>query len=768
LQTFVATLCPAVPLAALAALHLARKRLQDLGVSVRNTQAVENTGKATTFLVEKSVLVSEKDTAASFLVAAPKEGDYPTFEKTLTKNKKLLALTAEKPMAKRYLECLGLCNSLTKVGDKIYGRGDEAEMLAQTGFELNNKIKGRNEMERYFSCTADGFSAKHTVRRFLTGATHAKSAKGVVVANAENELCVYVRGDPFDVEPLCAKNTVPYNFAQTVSRLASKGLKVSALAFKPVREEESAAAAETLEKDLVFAGLYCANSCMAEEVSAAVEESSRKARLVLVSDACVFSTLFAARGSGVVPTHTPILTGRTELVNNVETLVWSELSKKKTENLDVSEVAEPFKFIDVELISEKYLLNYDGVLALTGSALKVLILSYSSEALQAVLQKCSIYGECAEEEKTELVRALQAAEGAVGYVHDGFGSAGVQKAADVALCLRHTKLQASASLSADRGSLATLSLVLRHARAALDNQHKNFAFLAFFLALRTAALAFLVYRRTLFATSQLIFLDFAILLGFAYIQSGYAPPTPTETFRTQPLLSRKFFLALAPQTTFALTVLLLAGFLMSKTKFYEPPLRMVRDNDRAPSPDAYFFFDPFVLFITASFLCLFAIFAANSGNFLRKQVNWKIALFTYWFALGCLLTLLLFRLSKLPLVFQATRLFRIPILFGFERIIALVLVFAVLGFFLIRKFFSRPVEAKAEQRSFAHKAELSLVDRHSEEHSCADKKTKSNHSLTHNTAKPTKKTAKPKKPKTKTDAPDAREKKIKIRSKYTA
>lgn len=715
-RTIALALCPVAPLAISLAFARARSRLRGKGFRVMRSEDIALVGEAKLFLVEQNATGEDPEKCAGFLLATPKESDYPSFEKLISKRSKLQAVATDSPSARRYIEALGLCNTLTKAGDVIYGSPIEAEMLKQTPFTLHNHVHERSEVERYFSCKTEGFSSRYVALRFLT---KDKDCKGVVVKNAEGATTLFTHGEPFAVESMCLKKTVPYNFSQTVSRLATKGLRVTALAYRAIAAEENAQEVK-LEKDLVFAGLYCSSAAAPPELSSAVADTMTNADVLLASDNCLFAAVFAARRSGIILPSTRVLACRTELVNNVETLICAELSKKSKEVGENSSLHEPLNFVDLDMISEDTFTGFDGIVAVTGPALNLILATFSPEGKRAVLTKCKVFGALRLEDRPVILENLREFVGPAGYVFEQSAPATTVRSAHVSVALGASDQQSAAFCSKTK-SIEELATIVKHSRAALANKRKLASFVLVYLTLRLVGLVVLTFKHASFPNAQVFFLDIFVLLGLALFQSDCLGFVPERESRHHAIYSKQFFMALAPQAVFFVVITIFSVALMAKTKFYDVPMAVYGKNEIAHRPDKHFFYDPYLLFLMTAFLSMFHIFAINTGNFFRRQSQWKLALYAYWFFLACVLLLLLFRPARLALAGWLGRVFRAPAFFGFEIIVAFILIFSAIVVFLFRKY-SPKYEREEKAPSVA--CDIKIVDRAQDCESHVEKKSK--------------------------------------------
>lgn len=52
---------------------------------------------------------------------------------------------------KRYIECMGLNNLITKMGSEYFGSVDDVEMLKHSSFDLSYKFEEKGSIKRFLT-----------------------------------------------------------------------------------------------------------------------------------------------------------------------------------------------------------------------------------------------------------------------------------------------------------------------------------------------------------------------------------------------------------------------------------------------------------------------------------------------------------------------------------------------------------------------------------------------------------------------------------------
>lgn len=213
---FIILLKPAAPFAFYAALSSSVNNLRSKKVVVNDQNSLSEVGKSNTYLVDKDVFISQKASSCGFLVSRQTDSsNYRTFEKFSSNSKKLLKKIDHKPLIKRYVECLGLNNLVTKMGSEHFGSSEEVEMLKQSHFDLEYKFQEKGEIMRKLVMSekkASSFSQSYETLRLFEFKKNSKEYSSVLVRNHEQEHVLFTKGEPLEIQHLCQKSTLAYNY----------------------------------------------------------------------------------------------------------------------------------------------------------------------------------------------------------------------------------------------------------------------------------------------------------------------------------------------------------------------------------------------------------------------------------------------------------------------------------------------------------------------------------------------------------------------------
>jgi cation-transporting ATPase 13A2 len=743
-QIFLVLLKPAVPIALFASVNCSVQKLKKKDIVTNDRKKLFDMGKCNKMIIDKNVLVNSGSSSCGFLVCKYNDSEYKAFEKLITNSKKLIKNISKKPIIKKYVECFGLCNLVTKVGEDYFGDIEDINMLKESGFDLHYKLQEKGNIKRTLSPLDNQdniFSEEYESLRYFEYQKNNKEYNSVIIKNKEEELFLYTKGEPFDVQNLCNKSTVAYNYSQTISKYSVKGYKCISLAFKKLQKGEENLSREELETDMTFIGFYLQKIEIKEGFPEEIEHlKNLNINLVTISNSSLYLAIASAQKSGVLDNTSSLLIGKTRMLNNVETLIWEKINIKK-ENVDDSLLKEKVEDFD---INDELFLEGSCQLAMTGGAFKLVMQNSDENQKQIIINKCKILGNLKKEDNITAIEAFQKFNNnnsPISYVHDGYGDIEISVLSNISICLKETQQANDASFYAKNSHLKNLSDIVQESRTTISNTHKNFEFVAYFTCLQFVGLLLLFSKSTNYAKSHIFFMDFIVLLIACYMQSNYTSSELKKEIPCRSIFNKRVLNKGIIMSTYGSLMMLGISWLLWQTKFYQSPTELSKDTKNLNS-DLNYFYDPFVLFIFFVILNVRFIIFNNSTNLFKNNIlkNWDFLLYIMLllFSTFCLLFSSEFKNPVASSMFQ--KIFRIPNLHGFQYLIILFAFIAILGFFLIihleKKLFKRyfeevkekeeEIEIKDNDQSFEQSlVKESVKDSHLERKSRNTKKSKS-------------------------------------------
>lgn len=689
-QLFIITLKPTIPMALFAATAYSAKRLLKKGVSSNDLNRLNDVGKTKTFLIEQELVEQDRPDKVGFLLCKHNEDEYKTFDKTITNINKLTKLIEFKPIIKKYIECFGLCNTVTKLNEEYFGSQIEIEMLKNSVFDINYKVSDKGHIERVLETNPDApdcFSSQYKVLRYFESKDKQNTISSIVIQNKEGEIYLYSKGAPFDFSRKCKKSSIPYNFAQTISKCASKGYRCTALGFKKLEANEVQESQIKLEQGLRFLGFYLNKTEIRQGVESTVTTlTDIDLGFTTLSASSVYLSLVNARKCGMLSKNNSVYIGRLEAINNVETLVWQKLVQKSKDQTETSSLNDTITINEVDLTNTEIFNQPNCSLALTGKAYRYIVDNETTECNQTVLEKCRVFGDLKEKDKLFVMSQLKTlSDSQITYINSGDASINLVKIADTSIALKDTKTSSINSFTASDGRMSKLVDIVTESRTSLINKHKNFEFLCYFIILQFFGLLLLFSKHTNYAASQIFFSDILVLLITCYFQASFGPLKLKKEIPCRSIFSHKFISTTLTYTGYGIFFLWSLALLLWKTKFYKTPSKLVKHSNDL-SADHHKFYDPFVVFIFFIYLNVRFVISINTNIIFNKRVVKNLSFLIYCLFLLVVPFMMLFANE---LVHQPTKqflkdLFKIPNLHGFEFLIILLSVFMLFGFYLVR------------------------------------------------------------------------------------
>jgi cation-transporting ATPase 13A2 len=689
-EVFLVFLNPVIPLAFGLVLKQSYDRLRRINIEIFDTSKLKMTGRLRNILLESNVLVAKQKTTAGLILANNNGTDSASFDRLCTSTKKFFKSVTENNIARRFSEAFGLCNFATKVGEEIYGGCAEVEMLKNSAFELRYHLIEKGKTDRFFVPKAefkDLFAGEYRVKRILNENRSGKSTSFSVVAETSNdEKFFYARCDPNEVERMCTKNSIPYNFHNCVSKYSNKGFKVVAFAFKPLNDEQVNLPFEQLESGLTFLGFYFLNTTVNETCVSTIKSlHASNIGVTYVSDSSVYLAIALARRSEVISPDDKVLLGRTETVNNVEKLYWTlfepkvglvaAIQNQSYSNAgDNSLLGEHMNVTELEGGSDFNVLDSTETVALTGNAFNYILESGSDELKTNILPRCKVFGNLTAGDRQKVITGLQGNQTSpVGYVFRRNGRKDAIGQAEVSVALEPKSAISNYVYSSKKPEIETLVRVLEEGRVASANIEQNVNFIITFTALQIFGFAILSSKGVSYGQYHLLFLDLFVLLGFSVLQAKIKPAKINKHVPEKSLLTIKFIFKALILAAVSIASLYLVLWALWKTKFYRSPADILASAKNATAASA-FFFEPFAVFITTVFISLQFIVISNKGNFFKKNLFTKFGLTFYWSVVFVFALYLLFapKLSHRGIHDIFINAFQIPSLFGFEIVILLI------------------------------------------------------------------------------------------------
>lgn len=710
---------PIIPLLILLVVKLSTRRLKAQNISVNDQEKFKITGRIREVIFENKLLVAEEKTTAGVVLNNQCDNSKPTFEKIFTNLKRLFKSAETNECARKFCEVAGLCNLVFKVGSEYFGSETEKELMSESAFNLVNYNNRDVDFLRCFVPKNEFskiFSREYQVVRFLTNGEGEKNKlQSVLVKNFEKESFILTKGDPNTIENMFDQKTLPSNFNLRVAKYANKGFKCLAFGYRKIKDCDLDQAAVQLEKNLIFVGFYLFKFSAPENISEVSRTlQANDVNVILMTNGSIFSGIASARNNEIISADKKVVLLQTETVDGVEKFLVT-MMEPKTGSISINESmisGNKLDLIPLDDSSQNEVLKSNDSIAITGKAFNLLCEKESKEYLEAILNRCRVYGNLTDDERAKVIRLMREKnqETPVCYVYEDMGSEKTIKEADISINLKANSLSPYSTFASSTSDLGQVLDIIKEGRATFANLSQIVFFSLFFVCLEIIAFSILVFKDTTFSRVQLLYLDFFVFAGFALFQANIKPLDLSADKPNKSIFNRNMLIKLATCVTTSSAVLLFVNWLLLKTKFYLSPSAMSA-NTKDKSPESFFYYDPYVNFISLVFLNIFFVFHSHRNNKFIKSFFGKIGLIGFWcvnFVFAFYL-LFIYDFSAKWLLNQALiKVFRIPGMFHFEVIIFLFLPIAYMSFNLAGYLQDRLLKSNSSKSIKGQDEELSI------------------------------------------------------------
>jgi hypothetical protein len=348
--------------------------------------------------------------------------------------------------------CLGACHALVLVEGAL--AGDPLERAALRGLGWSYAGNDSVSTRRAPGASAGAASSLPPSVRILRRLHFTPELRRMVVVASPSgreadEGWVLAKGAPEAILPLCEPGSLPPGCGRVYARLASRGARVLALAWRPLSAAElappagwRAAPRAALESRLRFAG-FALFSCPIRTCSAnslAALRRARHATIMLTGDAPL-TACHVARETRIVNRALLLLQPAAQAGDAADADVIAPSRRFEWATPDGT-VMEPFDAARLPALGAAHDLCVSGDGLAHASA---------AGALGALVRHTQVYARCAPEQKEAVLKALRAAGLDALMCGDGTNDVGALKAAAVGVALMAS--QAGAGNGADAAPL---------------------------------------------------------------------------------------------------------------------------------------------------------------------------------------------------------------------------------------------------------------------------------------------------------------------------
>ncbi|XP_054464832.1 cation-transporting ATPase 13A2 [Anoplopoma fimbria] len=345
----------------------------------------------------------------------------------------------------------------------------------------------------------------------------------VTVAPGGRPALAFMKGSPEMVASLCRAETVPAQFSSKLYSFSSEGLRVLALAYKPLDGNTDFRAIERgeVEKDMQFLGLLMMKNLVKPE-SAEVINTLRLANLrsVMVTGDNILTAVNVAKSCAML--------GYDEKVIFVNATPHTAQSMP-TLKFSLEEEGAPAGQTSI-VTRGLYQGGFDYHLAINGKSFAALC-NHFPEHLPKVLLRATVFARMAPDQKTQLVKELQKLNYRVGMCGDGANDCGALRAADVGVSLSEAEASVASPFTSKTDNISCVPLLIREGRCSLITSFSLFRYMALYSLIQFCSVLILYTVSTSLADLQFLFCDLFVVTLLAIVMGRGGPSKVLHPFR---------------------------------------------------------------------------------------------------------------------------------------------------------------------------------------------------------------------------------------------
>ncbi|XP_056895921.1 cation-transporting ATPase 13A2 isoform X2 [Takifugu flavidus] len=511
---------PALPAAITTGTIYAQNRLKNKGIFCISPPRINVSGKLSIFCFDKTGTLTEE----GLDVWGVMEGGPAGFSE-MVPDPKLL------PHG-HMLSGLACCHTVTLFKDQPLGDPLELKMIESTGWTLEEPKYDINELDAEFGGNrvlavmrppvqgqgAEGTSGKAVaiVQRFPFSS--ALQRMSVVTTTPQGcSAFAYIKGSPEMVASLCQEDTVPPQFSSQLQMFSSEGLRVLALAYKPLDRTDNLKTIERreLEKDMLFLGLLMMKN-MVKPQSKEVINILREAQLrcIMVTGDNILTAVNVAKTCGMVACHERVI-----FVN--ATAHTASSAPTLTFNLEDGGHGNFQSSADV-ITQGLYQSGFSYHMAISGKSFAALC-DHFPEYLPKVLLRTTVFARMTPDQKTHLVKELQKLNYRVGMCGDGANDCGALRAADVGVSLSEAEASVASPFTSKSENISCVPMLISEGRCSLITSFSLFRYMALYSLCQFSSVLILYTLKTNLGDLQFLFVDICLMTSLALLMGRGGP-----------------------------------------------------------------------------------------------------------------------------------------------------------------------------------------------------------------------------------------------------
>ncbi|XP_071110416.1 polyamine-transporting ATPase 13A3-like isoform X1 [Haliotis cracherodii] len=660
---------PALPAAMTVGTVYAQNRLKKAGIFCISPPRINFCGRINTFCFDKTGTLTEDGLDMWGVVPAQNQ----CFQEPIRK-------LPELPRS-QILVCMATCHSLTLIDGELMGDPLDLIMFNSLNWSLEEPGQDNTKYDTLMptivkpsdkdSFISDEVPFEVGIVRQFTFSSSMQRMSVITRTLGHNHMEIYSKGAPEKIASLCNPETVPENFQPVLHTYTVQGLRVIALAYRPLEAKVNWHQVQRISRDkvecnLTFLGLLVMQNQLKPETTPVIRTLlEAKLRTVMVTGDMIQTAVSVSRNCGMVQPRDKVVIVNAHPPDKQQTarIEW-EYAELPT---DIDIVSEQDTDIDSDagqdsraalLPPESVVVNasspllspgsesrmtavklklfrrdQDGRaccrkgyrtvnvsdegprhhLAITGKSFAV-ITAHFPEMLEKICTKGTVFARMSPEQKCQLIQNLQKLDYIVGMCGDGANDCEALKAAHAGISLSEAEASVAAPFTSRISNIECVVTAMREGRAALVTSFGCFKYMALYSFIQFVSVLILYTFGANLSDFEFLYIDLVITTTIAVLM-GYTGPYHKLVRKKPPgsLVKVSNLLSIIMQ------VLLVGGmqvsayfYLRSQSWYEEPPPSKDLENVQS--------WESTVIFLVSSYMYISVAFCFSKGPPFRKPI----------------------------------------------------------------------------------------------------------------------------------------------------
>ncbi|ORZ37164.1 hypothetical protein BCR44DRAFT_1431579 [Catenaria anguillulae PL171] len=496
LDVFTIIIPPALPACLSAGISFALGRLRPRKIFCISPNHINMAGQVRCVVFDKTGTLTED--GLDVLGVQPRDGEF---------------VTQVDQVGDEMVRAMAVCHDVkvlgSETGSGLIGDPLDVKMLEWTRWTVRDSVQ--HGMQVSSPAVAGKMQEISVVKVYEFAAALRRMAVIVTGIKDDAGMRMYAKGAPESMAEICDQSTIPANYDALVNDFAHRGLRVLAVATRPIKSAELDAGIDTIsraqmEQGLAFLGFVVFENQLKPGSRVAVETLRDAAiRCLVCTGDNILTAVSVGREARILDPLDRVYVPR--VMRSEKGLVW-EAHDDATDTLDGGLHA---------LATKTHVTGNAIVLAVTGEAWEYLLEHASPEDMTVVLSHGVVFARMAPEQKRSLVEKLRDHYNGTGvaFVGDGANDVSALRAADVGLSLSEAEASIAAPFTSAERDIGCVLTLIKEGRAALVTTHSCFKFMAAYSCAQFSSVCLLYAISANLGDFQFLYIDLILVFPLA-------------------------------------------------------------------------------------------------------------------------------------------------------------------------------------------------------------------------------------------------------------